>query len=241
MSKKKYELLKIKHGLENNIPYTTPTLPSRLYGRTLTSITNALNAEAYLDEQGYLWLAKDKLHSILRTTKANANNIFDSFEDVRSIENHWFVRAHEVMGLISKEIEEADTLKKGEYLSFSEQCLIAIRDSDRALVKRARFIEDWKEEKKKLKKNRIKQYGIEIDELTGEPLKKRSAEFSHIRSSSRYKALSLEIENGLIVNQSTHKKITENKICNEEELLFLCEEEGWDTSWYDDFIEFLNN
>lgn len=240
MSRKKYELLKTKHALENNIPYIKPTLPPRLHDRTLTSITNALNAEAYLDEEGRLWLAKDKLHSILRTTKANANDLFDSFEDVRRIESHWFVRAYEVMGMISKEIEEADTLKKGEYLSFSEQCLIAIRDSDRATVKRARFLEDWREKKKNLKKDRIKKYRIVLDELTGEPLEKRTAEFSHIRSSSVYRELSLEIENGLIVNKATHTLITESGVCNEDELLFLCQEEGWDTSWHDKYLEFLN-
>ena len=241
MNNKKYALLKTKYELENNIPYQKPELPPKLHDRTLTSITNALNAEAYLDEEGRLWLAKEKLHSILRTTKTNANDLFDSFEDTQKIENHLFVRAYEVMGIISKEIEEADTLKKGKYLSFSEQCLISIRDSDRARIKRAEFLEEWREKKKNLKKNRIKEHKITLDELTGEKLNIRTAEFSHIRSSSLYKSLSLDIENGLIVNKETHNLITENAICDEKELKFLCEQEGWDISWYDKFIEYFNN
>lgn len=241
MSKKRHEILKRVHLFENNIPYEKPALPPTLHDRTLTSITNALNAEAYLDPQGRLWLSREKLHSILRTTKANANDLFDSFDEVRKIENHWYVRAHEVMGRICKEIEEADSLKKGEYLSFSEQCLIAIRDSDRATVKRARFLEEWKEKKKKLKNARIKRYGIVTDELTGDLLEKRTAEFSHIRSSSLYRDLSLDIENGLIVNKNTHELITASGINEEEELLFLCEQEGWSTTWYDEYKEYLCN
>lgn len=86
MSKKRHEILKRVHLFENNIPYEKPALPPTLHNRTLTSITNALDAEAYLDPQGRLWITKEKLHSILRTTKANANDLFDSFEEVRKIE-----------------------------------------------------------------------------------------------------------------------------------------------------------
>jgi len=232
--KKRNELIRL-HELENKIPYNKPDKPNALHAGTLTSIVNALDAEAYLDPQGQLWIAKDKLHSILRTTKANANDLFDSFDDIKKIENHLFVRAYQVMGLISKEIEEADTLKKGKYLSFSEQCLISIRDSDRAKVKRAEYLEEWREQKKKLKNKRIKKYDIKFDELTGEPLNKRTAEFSHIRSSALHKSISLNIENGLIVNKATHIIITNNEISNEEELKFLCVQESWSIEWYDSY------
>ncbi|WNS82192.1 hypothetical protein RRU94_15710 [Domibacillus sp. DTU_2020_1001157_1_SI_ALB_TIR_016] len=235
---KKNELLKL-HEFENNIPYKRPENPVNLHERTLTSITNALDAEAYLDAQGQLWIAKDKLHQILRTTKANANDLFDSFDDIKRIGDYLYVRAYQVMGIISKEIEEADTLKKGKYLSFSEQCLIAIRDSDRAKVKRAEYLEEWREKKKSLKKQRIKKYDIEFDELTGKTLVRKTAEFSHIRSSSLHKSLSLDIENGLIVNKSTHDLITSLEVCDEEELKFLCEQEGWNVSWYDKYQEYL--
>lgn len=229
--KKKHELMK-SHLFENNIPYVQPDKPDELNISTLTSIVNAFEAEAYLDEQGQLWLAKDKLHSILRTTKANANAMFGRFVNKINIEGHMFVRASEVSGKIFQEIEEANSLKKGEYLKFSSQCLTAIRDSDRSVVKRAWYNEKQREEKKKLKSRRIKKYDVTTDELTGERLIKRTAEFSHIRSASLHKSVSLEIENGLIVNKTTHDIITAQEISDEEDLKSLCEINKWSLHWY---------
>ncbi|WGF39924.1 MULTISPECIES: hypothetical protein [Lysinibacillus] len=238
--KKKHELMKSRL-FENNIPHIRPERPQELDGRTLTRIVNSFDAEAYLDPQGQLWIAKDKLHDILRTSKTNANAMFDEFEDVINIGDYKFVRAYEVMGKISKEIEEANSLRKGEYLSFSEQCLIAIRDSDRAKVKRARHSEKWYEEKKKLKSKRINKYSITTDELTGKKLIQKTAEFSHIRSSSLFNALSLDIENGLIVNKTTHEIITKENISHEDELKFLCEQKNWYTDWYDTYKKKFGN
>ena len=56
-----------------------------------------------------------------------------------------------------------------------------------------------------------------------------------------YKHLSDQIENGLIVNKETHKIITERGINEENELKLLCEEMGWDTNWYDDYIKILSS
>ncbi len=47
-----------------------------------------------------------------------------------------------------------------------------------------------------------------------------------------YKYLSDDIDNGLLVNKETHRLITERGIQDEEELLALCQEQGWKTDWY---------
>jgi hypothetical protein len=38
------------------------------------------------------------------------------------------------------------------------------------------------------------------------------------------------LENGLIINKTTHEKITQLRINDENELLQLCELEGWSTA-----------
>ena len=76
--------------------------------------------------------------------------------------------------------------------------------------------------------------------MTNEPLIVRSAEFSHIRSVAMHKVISDSIDNGLIVNKETHSIITSHGINDENELLDLCKDLNWATSWYDIFIENLS-
>ena len=45
----------------------------------------------------------------------------------------------------------------------------------------------------------------------------------------------VSIENGLIINKTTHEKITQLRINDENELLQLCELEGWLTAWHESF------
>ena len=73
-------------------------------------------------------------------------------------------------------------------------------------------------------------------------LDNKNSDFSHIRSFSLYPHLADNIKNGLIVNKSTHKIITEENINDEDELYALCEKKGWTTNWYDKFQEsFIND
>jgi hypothetical protein len=82
---------------------------------------------------------------------------------------------------------------------------------------------------------------IDRDELTGFSLKRGlGSEFSHIISAAYDPELADQIWNGLVVNTETHKLITSKEITNQDDLLCLCEEEEWDTSWYDDFHNSLN-
>lgn len=92
-----------------------------------------------------------------------------------------------------------------------------------------------------MKKKRIKKYNIKIDELTGEKLIKKTAQFSHIRSYALFKEISDKIENGLIVNKEVHAVITKEGINDEEELLELCTKKGWNKDWYEKFkINFID-
>ena len=96
-------------------------------------------------------------------------------------------------------------------------------DKDKAVARRT------------LKKKRKKTYNIKYDELTGEPLK-TNCEFSHIRSYAIYKQYADDIDNGLMVNKMTHRLITERGVNDENQLLALCQEQGWKTDWYEAYI-----
>lgn len=108
-----------------------------------------------------------------------------------------------------------------------------IRDSKKAEVLRARYYENIEDQRKKLKKRRIKKYNITVDELTRKLLNLKTAEFSHIRSVAIYPDLQLEEDNGLIINKETHSIITKNNIQkNEEDLVRLRVQKIWETGWF---------
>ncbi|PET42557.1 hypothetical protein CN520_02725 [Bacillus cereus] len=226
---------------ENRILYEKPKGSEKLTPKTLTEITNAWDAHAYLDEKGQLWIAAKVLHTILRTNKSSAEYILSGIVKANKLNlgDDIYIRAFVIVGQLTKEIENAGLKSRGAYLRFSEECLRAIRDSDRAKVLRGEYEEYLKEQKKGLKHRRIRKFDIKHDELTGERLVRKTAEFSHIRSCNRYKELSTYIENGLIVNKETHDIITASGINNEEQLKFLCSEKNWDVAWHKEYQEFL--
>lgn len=208
----------------------------------MTEISNAWKNTSIIDYKGWIWVKKDKLHSILRTTKNNIEYIFMQIPDEckTTFGNETYVRGYEVLKLIAKGIEENGTGTKGVYLETSKQYYDAINTCDKAKLLRLENEIQLKEQRKSLKKKRIKAYNIKLDELTKEPLKVRTAEFSHIRSVALHKVISNSIDNGLIVNKETHNIITSHNINDECELLNLCKQMNWTIDWYDVFIQNLS-
>ena len=133
------------------------------------------------------------------------------------------MRGYEILKLIAKSIEESGTGTKGMYLETSKQFYDAISSCEKAKLLRLEYENQLKSQRRLLKKKRINAYHIKNDELTNEPLKVRTAEFSHIRSVAMYKFISDSIDNGLIVNKETHKIITAEGVNDENELLSLCQ------------------
>ena len=125
--------------------------------------------------------------------------------------------------------------KKGINLLASEQFYNAIDRCETVRAIRLEYDSQKVDARKSLKPKRRRKYKIKFDELTGAPLK-RNAEFSHIRSYSMYKHLSDNIDNGLLVNKEIHQLITERGINDENQLLALCQEQGWKTDWYETYI-----
>lgn len=212
-----------------------PIVDSRAKGKVVKEISNAWKDCTVIDNKGWLWVRKDRLHSILRTKKDNIGYIVMKIEDEykTTIGKDTYIRGCKVLEIIARNIEENGVGTKGIYLETSKKYYDSINLCDRAKILRLEYDNNLKEQRKKLKSKRIRKYNIKYDELTNEVLKKKECEFSHIRSVSMYKYISDNIDNGLIVNKKTHEIITAKAINDEAELLSLCEEMNWNTSWYE--------
>lgn len=220
-----------------DISFEEPIPNENAKSKVVTEISNAWKNATYIDNKGWLWVRKDKLHSILRTNKANAEFMLMQLPDeyIMNIVSDVYVRGYKVLEIIARTMEENGVGTKGIYLETSKNYYDSINLCDKVKLIRLQYDNCIKEERKKLKNKRRKKYQIFYDELTNDPLK-RGCEFSHIRSVAMYKHISDNIDNGLVVNKDTHIKITSMGINDEEELLRLCKKEGWNTIWYYKYV-----
>lgn len=221
------------------IKYNTPKIDEKCYVRTITQINNAWRNCSFLDDSGHVWVAVDKIHSILRTNKDNGRYFIQLVEESakKTINNTTYIMGYRLGALIDRFIQETGEGSKSRYLRYSEELYRAIRDSDTAKKLRLEFALELSDSRKGLKKARIKGHKIIRDELTGLKLIKKTCEFSHIRSFAIFPQFGKDVENGLIVNKDIHEVITNAGVNDEEELYDLCDSNNWDISWYDKFKE----
>lgn len=218
--------------------YQQPTSEDRyLNESTKSAIKNAWDSFSVLDSFGRVWVQANCVHTLLRTSKANANYLIGGIADYDKYREgtQLYIRGTAICQLLDFNIQNARSLQRENYIRFSELFYKAIRDCSRARELRAEFYEHLQRIVGRLKQDRICSFGIKYDELTNEPLDLRNCEFSHIRSVSLFPELAGLMENGLIVNKDTHDQITRNAINDEEELLQLCEMNNWNTSWFNQY------
>jgi hypothetical protein len=55
------------------LQYNIPEVDHRVYKGVKTQLSNAWSEGVLVDEKGWLWVKKSKLHTILRTTPQKAN------------------------------------------------------------------------------------------------------------------------------------------------------------------------
>lgn len=220
----------------SDIIFSEPMIIGNAKDKVITEIANAWKKCTIIDNKGWLWVEKDKLNSILRTRKNSVNEIVMRIED----KYKWndgkkvYIRGFVILSLIAKAMEEGGVGTKGTYLDVSMQYYDAINKSEKSKLLRLEYDKALVAERKSLKDKRKRKYKIKLDELTGEKLKKFS-EFSHIRSVALYKEIADSIDNGLVVNKTTHEIITARGINNEEELKKLCQENNWNLGWYEKY------
>lgn len=218
-----------------------PNVPGDSDKGTCKKVRNAWLKFTHIDDEGIVWVDTEQLEAILRTTKAIAKYEIGNIDDKDKLRlgNKTYIRAYKITNIIDRFIQQEKISKRKEYLKYSERIYRAIRDCDAAEVIRVKYDNNIEAARKKLKKKRIKEYNIKFDELTGDKLIKKTAEFSHIRSFAIFREVSTDIENGLIVNKETYDIISKRKINDEVELFYLCEENGWKTEWYEKYKNYF--
>lgn len=212
---------------------------SSLTGRTLNQIFNAWVEAGIIDQKGMIWIAVDKLHTIIRVqSKKHAQELSFCYES-RFWLNHGgkkYLHGQKVVELINRTILKAPRGKTPEYAKFSEFIWKQLRDCSFAEERRTVYYETQKKLRRKLKSKRIKDKKISFDELTGDPLDMRRSHFAHIRAVSLYPDWAEVSWNGIIVNDDTHMIMTKEKALNEIDLKLLCDERQWSIKWESDFL-----
>ena len=208
--------------------------------KAATSIQNAWIESIHLDPlSGRLYVKGDRLHTILRMhSKADGQYFIEKTSKKHKIYNgnEIYIATDIIIGELNRRMVGAN-ISKRSYLTYSEEILTTIRDTSEIRFKQEEIREIEEKLIKKLKGERIKQLRIKKDELTHKNLKRTSAEFAHIRQKSEHRMYAFSIHNGLIVNKETHALITQKNIHDENELLDLCMEMKWDITWYEIFLE----
>ena len=223
-----------------DITYKMPERSKELYKTTVKKITNAIN-RGKPDSRGLIWINCSTLHTVLRVkTKVDARYLLETIDKKykTTYEGEEYVLWSSIISIVEKRREENP---KNRYLSLVMDILNEINECDEIQLLRLKAKNLMEQRVKKLKNKRIRSYKLKEDELTNDPLDKKKAEFSHIRSVAMFPELAEMMWNGLIVNKDTHLIITQVGVNDEEELYKLCYEKGWNTAWYKTYKEKLNN
>ena len=222
------------------INYKMPERAKDLDKTTVKKITNAINY-GKTDSRGLIWINCSTLHTVLRVkTKVDARYLLETIDKKykTTYEGEEYVLWSSIISIVEKRREENP---KNRYLSLVMDILNEINECDEIQLLRLKAKNLMEQRVKKLKNKRIRSYKLKDDELTNDPLDKKKAEFSHIRSVAMFPELAEMLWNGLIVNKDTHLIITQVGVNDEEELYKLCYEKGWNTAWYKTYKEKLNN
>ena len=223
-----------------DINYKMPERAKELDKTTVKKITNAIN-RGKPDSRGLIWINCSTLHTVLRVkTKVDARYLLETIDKKykTTYEGEEYVLWSSIISIVEKRREENP---KNRYLSLVMDILNEINECDEIQLLMLKAKNLMEQRVKKLKNKRIRSYKLKDDELTNDPLDKKKAEFSHIRSVAMFPELAEMLWNGLIVNKDTHLIITQVGVNDEEELYKLCYEKGWNTAWYKTYKEKLNN
>lgn len=205
---------------------------------TVKKINNAIE-HGIIDNQGHIWICCSKLHVILRVkTKVDAQYLLESISKKYKANygGNIYVRWASLISIISRRIEDNPSNK---YLPLVFEILKEINECNDVKILRLEAKTLREKNLKRLKWQRIKNYNLINDELTGETLNKAKAQFSHIRSVTMYPEISEMLWNGLVINIGTHATITELSINDENQLYELCYNKGWNLGWYDIYKEYI--
>lgn len=226
----------------DSFDHDPPDPDDSLHKPTAKAIRNAWNRAASVSETtGRIWISVSELHTLLRTSKANARHILVSTDSRHRKEtrNDKYISGSRFYEMINEQRINASNMKHEKYMEDSEKVYRSIRESSDMRLLRRKVAEEVEKALPKLKRRKKSEYNINKDELTGDNL--LNDEFHHIMSKSMYREIADQYWNGVVVNKNTHKKITKEGCVDDDDLLRLCRKKGWSMDWYDEFASNYNS
>ena len=167
---------------------------------------------------GVVYVKADKVDKFLGENKPDSEYLMDNKIDKkhkRNIGGIDLIHTSGLVGLLDERSQEIRSTSKQTIQQYSRDSLISVADSDQAQAIRRNLDDYTTKEQKKLRTSR----DSKVDEITGEELKGKHA-FHHKNQKSLHTdpEKAVDSEEGILVNDDTHKDIHRNKIRDEEAL-----------------------
>jgi hypothetical protein len=207
--------------------------------KNIAQIINAFYFTSLVTEEGKIYVQIKNISKILRTgnSKAERPLIYRGKKDFLSpaqiitYEGHEYISGPSLAALLDYRISTSKGKTK-VYLKLSKNIFNNLNDCTSVNDLREMFLHNVEENRKNLKKERIKLKGITKCELSGREFdSENDVEFSHIDSVAVAPEKALNVENGLIVLKTIHKDITKNGINDFKELYVYCINNDYSTDW----------
>lgn len=215
------------------IEFEKPPRPAFVHDTYAQRIENSWANGFAVDAAGWLWIDTGKLISILCTDKHQADFcVAQAPANCKTCigETNCILGSY-VLFLIDQNIQKASATTR-RARTFSRDCYTSIQDNPIVVERQTAYQEFFTKAKGKLKSSRLKLTQYNQDELTGEPLIRRTAEFHHIFSAQLFPHLALNETYGIVINRQTHEEVHANSALHPHDLYELCERKGWKLEWH---------
>jgi len=199
--------------------YTRPKIKNKLVSSKIyDKIDKNMIDSVKIATNGVVYVEADKVDKFLGENKPDSEYLMDNKIDKkhkRNIGGVDLIHSSGLVGLLDERSQEIRSTSKQTIQQYSRDSLINVADSDKAQAIRRNLDDYTTKEQKKLRKSR----DSKVDEITGEPLKKGYA-FHHNEQKSLHAdpEKAVDSDEGILVNNDTHKNIHREKIRDEDGL-----------------------
>jgi len=187
----------------------------------------------FVDPIGNVWVDSDFLYPIVRVASlVDLTRFHPRKVDSLMLNENTYFRGARIGRVIDSVIEKVDKDNTNRCAEVSKELFLLIRDSKTARQRQKQYYDNFDDVRKRLRKMRLRKFRITEDELTGEKLDPRTAEFTYVREPAFYRELTQDIDNGLVVNSDTYETLLKSTATDEKELYRLCDRNDWNKEWY---------
>lgn len=211
----------------------------QLHRGHITSILNAFFLNTKICINGIPYIKVTGLAKILRTGTSGAERplVYQGIQGVISsaelieIEGYEYISGPSLIGLINTRTLLVSATTK-QYLNVATQTYYKIINLSQIRDLKEIFLDEIRNNRPYLKRDRIEIFSITQCEFTGEYFNQcDEVEFAHIESVSTNPFKALDITNGVIILKHIHKDLTKRKIHNFDEMYNYCLEKNYSLIW----------